>query len=166
MSLPDPGPGYYQERGTDTKNTDDWGGAEAAIRLIQAVGNRWFQSHPTPHIGILDISRSLGGSFPPHSEHQNGLDIDVRYVRNDGQDGPLDLADPNQMQNLYSRALTIELLNLFAANGELYRILLSPLSNITSADVPGATIVQTSGHDNHFHVSLVDPDGTDTNNCP
>lgn len=166
ISLPDPGTGYYQERGTDTKNTDDWGGLEAAIRLIQTVGNQWFQNHPTPRIGILDISRPTGGAFAPHAEHQNGLDIDVRYVRNDGQDGPLDLADPNQLQNLYSRSLTIELLNLFAANGSLYRILVSPHSNITSSDVPGVNIVQASGHDNHIHVSLVDPDGADSNNCP
>lgn len=89
----------------------------------------------------------------------------MRYVRSDGQEGPLDLADPNQAQNLYSKTLTIELLNLFAANGSLYRILVSPTSNITSADVPGVNIVQVSGHDNHFHVSLVDPDGPDNNNC-
>lgn len=164
MNLLDPGTGYYQEPGTDIKNTDDWGGAEAAISLIQTVATQWFQSHPTPRIGILDISREVGGPFSPHTEHKNGLDIDVRYVRNDGAELGVDLSVQNQKKK-YSKPLTIELMRKFAANGSLYRILVSPLSGITSADVPGVNIVQVSGHDNHFHVSLVDPDGPDTNNC-
>lgn len=165
VNLLDPGTGYYQEPGTDTKNTDDWGGAEAAISLIQTVATQWSQSHPTPRIGILDISSEMGGPFFPHSEHQNGLDIDVRYVRNDGAELGVNLSIQNQKKK-YSKALTIDLLRKFAANGSLYRILVSPLSGISSADVPGVNIVQTSGHDDHFHVSLVDPDGPDTNNCP
>ncbi len=165
MSLPDPGPGYYQDPVGDVKNQDDWGGAEAAILLIQTVGGQWFQNHPTPRIGILDISKApSGGPFPPHEEHQNGLDIDVRYIRTDGAEQALNLADPNQ-KPLFDKAKTIELLRLFANNGSLYRILVSPLAGITSADVPGANIVELSGHDNHFHVSLNDPDGSDGNNC-
>ncbi|HJS67716.1 MAG TPA: penicillin-insensitive murein endopeptidase [Nitrospiraceae bacterium] len=166
-SLPDSGPGFYHPYAIgELLDSDDWGGAEAAISLIQTVGAQWFQSHPIPRMGIVDISRENGGPFPPHGEHQNGLDIDIRYVRKSGIEGPLDLAVKSQKKNWYDRALTIELMRKFAANGSLSRILVSPLSEISSADVPGVNIVQVSGHDNHFHVSLVDPDGLDSNNCP
>jgi len=166
-SLPESGPGYYHFLGSDPVNYDDWGGAESTIQLIQTVGAQWFQSHPTPGIGIGDLSLENGGSFPPHTEHQNGLDIDVRYVRNDGANLGINLAVKSEAKK-YSKALTIELMKKFAANGSLNKILVSPKSGITSADVPGGNIVvdTSGGHDDHFHVSLVDPDGLDSNNCP
>lgn len=164
--LPSSGTGYYHFLGNDAPDTDNWGGAESTNQLIQTVGAQWFQSHPMPQIGIGDISRVNGGPFSPHDEHQNGLDFDVRYVRKNGIADSLNLAVKSQKKNWYDKTLTIELLRKFAANGSLYRILVSPLSEITSADVPGVSIVQVSGHDDHFHVSLVDPDGPDTNNCP
>jgi murein endopeptidase len=160
-NLPNQGTGYYHDPVNDAPDTDDFGGRESTIRLIEIVGAQWT---PNPRFGVLDISRQFGGSFQPdHTEHQNGLDIDVRYVRNDGQEGRVNVAN---QQNLYSRDLTIQLMNLFATNGTLYRILVSPQANITSADVPGANIVAMDGHDDHFHVSLVDPDGADNNTCP
>ncbi|MBH0178741.1 MAG: hypothetical protein HP491_12960 [Nitrospira sp.] len=169
------GVGYYHFWGTDPPtDKDDWGGAESTIQLIQTVGAQWFQSHPTPQIGIGDISRENGGPFwhlttnvLEHDEHQNGLDFDVRYVRNDGKDLGLDLSVPNQ-KKLYSKVLTLELLRLFAANGSLSRIIVDPNAGILSADVPGVTILvdKKGTHRDHFHVSLVDPDGPDSNNCP
>lgn len=161
------GTGYYHFLGDDLLGTDDWGGAEAAISLIQTVGTQWSQSHPTPRIGIGDLSRQPGGSFFPHDEHQNGLDFDVRYVGKNGYEGALDLSKANDFSK-YDRALTIELLNRFAANAPLYRIFVDPKAGISSADVPGVTIfIDKKGkHRHHFHVSLVDPDGPDTNNCP
>ncbi len=60
-------------------------------QLIADTGDEWYQLHASPRINVLDISRQGGGPFLPHGSHQNGLDVDIRYVRNDGQDGPLDL---------------------------------------------------------------------------
>ena len=168
------GQGYYHYWGDDNLlNPDDWGGAELMNWLIQTVGIQWYQNNPTVRFGFGDISRQNGGPFmnniiptkQDHAEHQNGLDIDIRYVRTDGLEQRLNLADPNQ-RPLFDRGKTIDLLRLFANNGALYRILVSPLTNITSADVPNANIVDSTGHDDHFHVSLMDPDGPDSNNCP
>lgn len=168
------GVGYYHFWGSDPLETDDWGGAESTNQLIQTVGAQWFQSHPTPQIGIGDISRENGGPFRnlttyalEHDEHQNGLDFDVRYVGKNGYQGPLDLSKANDFSN-YDKALTIELLNRFATNASLYRFIVDPKAGISSADVPGVTILidKKGKHRHHFHVSLVDPDGPDSNNCP
>ena len=111
--------------------------------------------------------------FPPHTCHQNGLDIDVRYVGKEitpgnNYEGPIDLMNTSDLTNLYDRSRTIELLNLFAANESLDRIIVDPNAGISSADVPNTmiNIDASGGHRHHFHVSLNDPDGSNTNNCP
>jgi murein endopeptidase len=171
-NLPDVGTGYYHFLGNDSLNTDDWGGAEAMNKLIPTVGAQWYQNHPTPRIGVGDISRQNGGQFLPHSEHQNGLDVDIRYVGKEtspgvNYEGPINLTNTNDLTNLYDRTRTVELLNLFAANASIYRIIVHPNAGISSADVPGVNIVvdTQTGHADHFHLSLIDPDGPDNNTC-
>jgi murein endopeptidase len=182
-SLPRTGTvGYYQFPGTDTPGTDNWGGAESSNRLIQTVGTQWAQNHPTPRIRILDLSRQNGGEFrnqqtqkKEHKCHQNGLDIDVRYVGNNGETA-IDLMNTKDLTNVYNRSATIDLMRLFAANGSISRIIVDPNAGISSADVPNTTIeldvcqepdiTQCRGHRDHFHVALNDPDGPDSNNCP
>lgn len=179
-SLPDSGPGYYHYLGNDQVDKDDWGGVESTKRLIETVGIQWAQNHPTPRFGYGDISRQNGGPFlnpqtgaPEHIEHQNGLDFDVRYVGKEvtpgnNYEGPINLMDAYDLTNRYDRARTIELLNLLAVNASLYRIIVDPNAGISSVDVPNTRIDidTTGGHRHHFHVSLNDPDGPDTNNCP
>jgi murein endopeptidase len=163
-TLPTVGPGYYHYLGSDPPNTDNWGGTEAIIQLIADTAATWTNSHSAPNIGVGDISLEGGGPFQGHSCHQNGTEADIRYVRNDGQDSGLDLS---VQPGLFSKALTIELMNLFAQSGLVDTIFVDPASGITSADVPGVTIsYDYSGvHINHFHVRMYDPDGDDTNFC-
>ncbi len=162
--LPASGLGYYHHLGTDPPGTDDWGGAEAMLTLIANVGASWNALHQAPNVGVGDISRNGGGSFPPHNCHQNGRDADIRYLRADAQDLPLDLTtDPSA----YSRELTLELLNMIAATGVVSEIIVDPAASISPSDVGGTTIViDNSGeHRNHFHVEIDDPDGDDANQC-
>jgi hypothetical protein len=171
------GQGFYHYWGDDTAPNyiDDYGGAESSVGLVKKVGTLWYQNHANQPFGVGDISRQNGGQFlnaitglPDHAEHWNGLDVDVRYVGKDNYVGPLDLANTNQLTNVYDRTKTIELMNLFATNASLYRIIVDPNAGISSADVPGATIVIDDvqrKHHHHFHVSLNDPDGPNSNNC-
>lgn len=76
------------------------------ISLIATVGAQWYQNHPTPRIGVGDISLQNGGQFLPHSEHQNGLDVDIRYVGKEtspgvNYEGPINLTNTNDLTNLY-----------------------------------------------------------------
>lgn len=165
-SIDDSGVGFVHYLGTDAPNTDDWGGQEGMEDVIRGVALRWFAAHTSgPRLQFGDISRQGGGYFYPHSSHQNGLDVDLRYVRNDGTEGPLNLSS---QYSSYSRTLTIELLRFFADTlGRAQKVFVDPNSGITSADVPGLeVVVDTSGeHVDHMHLRIYDPDGPDTNNC-
>jgi murein endopeptidase len=101
INLPDEGEGYYHYIGRDPVDRDDWG-TLALINMIEG-GGRWWQDlgHYSPRIGIGDMSLKEGGPFTnyydptelDHESHQNGLDVDVRYVRKDNLESPLNIKD-------------------------------------------------------------------------
>jgi hypothetical protein len=148
-SLSDNGTGYYHFLGSDAPDSDDWGCSNYANQKVAGVGLWWNQS---PRMGIGDISRQGGGSFPPHGSHQNGLDIDVRYVRNDGQEGPLDF---DQNPTAYDQAQTQSLVDRYCTLAGASVVYADARANLT------ASCVNTSDptHFNHFHVRLPDVDG-------
>lgn len=165
INLPDTGTGYLHYRGTDAKDSDDWG-TLALVNVIEQVG-REFRRKPCqtlfpdadarPRAQPGDLSLEQGGVFPPHVEHQNGLDLDVRYVRDD-REGPLNLADPVDRAR-YDRAATAELMACFLQTSRVIRILYdSVLTGIVNGPGENA-LLHVPGHQNHFHVRLADPDG-------
>ena len=77
--------GYRHFLGSDAPNTDDWG-TLALVNTIQGAGRCLNIANFTRRSGILDLSRQRGDSFPPHVSHQNGRDVDVRYMRRDRND--------------------------------------------------------------------------------
>lgn len=171
LNLPDTGFGYIHNPVNDTKDSDDWG-TLALINTLEEVG-RWFRRLPCqfvyaspdflPREQIGDMSRQNGGIFylpegGQHQEHQNGLDVDVRYMRNDGQEGPLDLSIPSQAL-LYDTSATSELMSCFLQTRQVVRLYYD--ANRTGLTPPpgDTTMRHLSGHANHFHVSIRDPDG-------
>jgi penicillin-insensitive murein endopeptidase len=160
------GTGRFHYHGDDLVGFVDTAGVnEWLIETIKDVGNRWYQIHPSgPRMATGDTSKAGGGSWSPnHQCHQNGLEVDVRYLKNSGE-GPLDLiTDPST----YSKALTIQLLQEYVGTGRVRRIYVDPAADITATDVPGVEIDNGPNrtHRNHFHVELNDPDGADSNNC-
>jgi YVTN family beta-propeller protein len=150
--LPEEGMGYRHNYGTDSINFDNWG-TLTMLKMIEAVGRAWLANHPNgPRITINDISKKQGGKFGIHDEHQNGLDVDVRYVRNDGSEGVMNF-DVNPGD--YDQALTEELVNLFIDHGA-FKILVD--EDGRSGLTPGTIIQLWQGHQHHFHVSIPDPD--------
>lgn len=101
-------------------------------------------------LGVGDISKSGGGSFQPdHNEHQNGLDLDVRYIRDDrSEEGVL------ASNTAYDPADSQDLVDLFFQYGAV-----SILVNLNSG-ITGSGVTQRSDHNDHFHVRFPDPDGT------
>ncbi|HEX8556696.1 MAG TPA: penicillin-insensitive murein endopeptidase [Pyrinomonadaceae bacterium] len=120
---------------------DQWG-TEATIHKIEEIGRRWAALHPSVPFAVGDISRRGGGVLPPHKSHQRGVDVDIRPLRRDGQNQPVDYMRPE-----YSRELTRELVRvirevepgavIFFNDGELIRERLTQ---------------HLSGHHNHLHV--------------
>ena len=141
---PNSGTGYYHFLGTDTADTDDWGCPDHIHDMIIAVGNSWNQS---PRMGVVDISKEGGGYWSPHSAHQNGRDVDIRYVRSDGVEGSYNFDLDTSPYPGYDQEATQELVNLFIAEGATV-IYVDSRSGIP--EVGG--VAYYVGHQHHFHV--------------
>src|SRR5438093_7171439 len=105
VQLPDKGTGFV------TNNRCDNGacqfGQKSTIETALAVGTAWNGLHADRPFSIGQISRKGGGLFPPHKSHRVGLDIDVRPMRQDGENEPVTISDPE-----FDLALTTELIKL------------------------------------------------------
>lgn len=146
------GTGYQYYRGGDLEDTDNWGILEI-INLVERVARAWRRLYPDyPIITSMDMSKQNGGDWrPDHTQHQNGLDVDMRYIRKDGSSGGVNF-DVNPGD--YSRDRTQALFDLFQNESGVYRILVDSRVNLT-----GSKIQIISGHHHHFHLQLKDPDG-------
>ncbi|MDD5425002.1 MAG: penicillin-insensitive murein endopeptidase [candidate division Zixibacteria bacterium] len=125
INLVNNGEGYYHFLGADVMDTDDWGVLHM-INMIESAGREWSDNGLFPPlIGVGDISRGdltmqeFGGDWnPDHTSHQNGLDVDVRYLRKDDLNNSLDLSRPEQFE-IYDYSATITMLNRFIFNGNI-----------------------------------------------
>jgi hypothetical protein len=155
--------GYYDKNEGDLCWSDQGNyGTLELMNFLERVGRKWNQLHPYPpgpRMGLGDASLQYGGDYTDchgnhHMQHQNGLEVDVRYIRNNQTEGPVDFNDPST-NIYYSRTMTQELVNLFIG--------LAPLGGVTilSADQQLQGIEYRADHTNHMHVWIVaDPDGT------
>lgn len=130
------GEGFY--RYVVYESDSSWG-TEQTVATIKRVAAQWAQRGHDVRIGVNDISLPHGGEFWPHSSHRTGRDVDLRTVRNDGQE-----AGGTWMDASYSRALTQELVDLLWATGEVETILFN------DPEIKGVT--PWPGHDDHLHV--------------
>lgn len=168
LHLPDNGTGYYHHPGSDTlpggapAHTDDWG-VLALLNTVEAAARCWDQA-ARRRTGILDLSLQAGDSFPQHAEHRNGLDVDVRYVRRGGQAQDtfgLDLeANPNDLDTNATRTLW----NCFVESPRVEFIIIDgPYFQFFILPHPKLRFDRDTVdrvHRNHFHVRILDPDGT------
>ena len=174
MNLKDDNTGYTHSiyRGCDGVDIDDWG-TRKLLGLIEGSGrtwDSWLSPATRPRMQTGDMSLRTGGLFAtcgdPHSWHRNGLDVDVRYVRKNGAEGALDICDPNQ-NAAYDTSATLK---LFAAivveNGDStdgkawVDMILADTTCLGFVNDPkDPYIVHDSGHRDHFHVRIRDPDG-------
>lgn len=152
VNLVDEGDGYVHLRGTDPVDTDDWA-TLALVNCLEAVGRE--AKTLDVRLTVNDLSRRPGGRFQPHRSHQNGLDVDVRYVRRDGRVAPLDI---RQSPGAYDAVLTQALMQSFIRQCDVSVIFADlPSLNFTNDEVDRPVLVQAPGHTNHFHVRLRGP---------
>ncbi len=166
INLPDTGFGYLHYLSTDPKDYDDWG-TLSLVNVIEQVG-RWFRRLPCqthcslaeflPRAQPGDMSLQPGGFWSDHDFHRNGTDVDVRYMRNDGTEAPLDLNDPSQRQ-YFDTTATLELLSCFLQTEKVVTIYYdSVLTGIINAQGDSTLVHDPTGkHRNHFHVAIVYP---------
>jgi len=140
--LPENGTGFV------TNNRCDNGacqfGQQSTIDAALAVAAAWNGQHSDRPLSIGQISKKGGGPFPPHKSHRVGLDVDVRPMRQDGENEPVTISDPE-----FDLALTTELIKLWWQKAPVQVVFFNEPSVIT------AGLSQfVNGHHNHFHVRL------------
>lgn len=156
INICDNNTGYYHFLGTDPVDTDDWSTLKL-VQVIEAGGRRWQQNYNF-NFGFGDMSLQNGGAFPDHVSHQNGLDVDMRYIRTDGQQLALDIAENPQ---LYDAQATVDLMNFLIQEGDYIVTHIFVDTNYARiGNKSGNVLHHLTGHTNHFHVRIQDPDGT------
>ncbi len=157
--------GYSYNRGTDIIDTDNWGILEL-INLIEVVGRKWALLYPiNPLLTTMDMSLGEGGDWTPdHTQHQKGLEVDLRYIRNDNSSGICDLylepGDPDGLANPadYSSSRTQDLVDIIASMPQVYTIIVHQNTNLRP-DSKVTVDANINKHTDHMHVWLNDPDG-------
>jgi hypothetical protein len=110
--------------------------------LLIKVAGLWHAQQPDHPISIGQISHRGGGPFPPHHQHQHGVEADMRPLSKSGADLHLTFESAE-----YSRALTREFVQLLRANARMHRVFFNDPELIAESLTSHA-----SGHDNHLHL--------------
>ncbi|HEX3559285.1 MAG TPA: penicillin-insensitive murein endopeptidase [Pyrinomonadaceae bacterium] len=134
------GPGYT----VFNHDTSHAYGRPATIEFVQSVAAAWAMRHPDLKLVVADISRQGGGPFPPHLDHQDGREVDIWPVTNNGVAEPTNIFAPN-----YSRDLTTELINLIKQTNPNAAVYFDDPS-LVAAGLARSTL----DHNNYMHVLL------------
>lgn len=94
-----------------------------------------------------------GGKFGKRSSHQNGLDVDIRYLRADGEEQGFSF---NSGSSGYDKAATQALVDLIVAQG------LDIVIGHDDADLDFGTVTfrHRDDHHDHLHFRFKHPDDT------
>lgn len=134
--------GYYTYGRMDKK--PDRGGYQyphpIMMQAILRVALEW-QAIDKRRIGIGNISRADAFDDDDHDSHLDGLQVDVRPVREDGLEKPVAWTEPQ-----YDKEATAKLIELFRTFAPVKFVLFNDTS------IPFVKIAKR--HDDHFHVAL------------
>ena len=124
-------------------------GTDATIRTVLEVAREHREANPdAPRLAIGDLSRPHGGGFGKrfgglgHASHQNGLDVDVYYARDDRQERQA------FRPSMVDRRLAQDLVDRFVAAGAQY-VFVGPRLGLTG---PRGVVSPLRHHDDHLHV--------------
>ena len=156
--MPSSGPGFTN---IDSDGYN-WGTARTAA-VIKEAGRLYQANHRdakpnTSLIQINDVSRKDGSvkvvrGKAEHSTHRNGVDIDIRLPRKNG-----DLGGTKTSWASYDRDAAYAIVDAFASQGHVERILLADREIKARAVREGKSwahkYVVDAAHYNHFHVDV------------
>ena len=130
--------GYY------VYGTPPNGAGQYAHPLLMSVllfVERAWQASDHRKFGIGNISLAGGGKFKPHSSHKDGLQVDVRPLRIDGNRVPV-----KYFSTGYDREATRRLIALFSGHPLVTAVFFNDRT------IPG--VRGLASHDDHFHVEI------------
>lgn len=130
--------GYYVY-GTPANGGGQFG-HPAIHSLLYWVEHQW-QPTDSRKFGIGNISKAEGVEYPKHKSHKDGLQVDVRAMRIDGQQTGVWWNHEG-----YDRVGTAKLIALFRSHPYVKKILFN------DPEIHG--VMPWDKHDDHFHVAL------------
>lgn len=133
-----------EEAGYYVYGTPDHGRGQFAhpgmLSLLFWVEHQW-QPTDKRKFGVGNISQANGVKYRGHDSHVDGLQVDVRPMRLDGQQ-----AGVSWQHSEYDRAGTVRLIALFRSHPSVHQILFN------DPEIHG--VQPWIRHDDHFHVAL------------
>ena len=165
----------------DEPDSNDWG-TLALINTIEATGRAWSEVDPTDstcyynwylfdslpaaaRFGIGDMSKFGGGPWQHsyngelrHAQHQNGLEVDIRYLRLDARSDPFSLRDDSIVvasggRSNYDFYATLDLINCIIKAGSVDSI----YADSSLLRFWGGPLSNHPDHYTHFHVLIRHP---------
>ncbi|UGQ45591.1 penicillin-insensitive murein endopeptidase [Massilia endophytica] len=112
----------------------------ALLSMVNFVEREW-QATEARKFGVGNISLENGGKYKKHDSHKNGLQIDIRALRKDGQHLAV-----SRFDHQYDQDSTAKLISIFLAYPSVRLILFN--------DIAIHGVRPWPGHDDHFHVGL------------
>jgi murein endopeptidase len=131
--------GYYVY-GTPVHGAGQYG-HPALLSVLFWVEREW-QAIDNRKFGVGNISQAGGPAYPKHHSHMNGLQVDVRALRFDGQQLRVSRFEHDQ----YDHNATAKLIAIFMSHPSVKQVLFN------DPDIHGVT--PWEGHDDHFHVDI------------
>lgn len=135
--------GYYVY-GTPAKGAFQYA-HPTMMTVLLAVERKW-AALDNRQFGIGNISLASGPDNDDHDSHEDGLQVDIRPLRQDGLQRPVSW----KQASLYDRIATRKLIGLFFSHPDVTIILFNDVST-------HPRVKPWRGHDNHFHVALKAP---------
>jgi len=155
------------------------------VRTLTLAASAWRAEFPAgDRVQIGDIADSDGGSISGHASHQNGLDVDVAYLRTDriernpNTNGPNGFGESFVKDGVVTSNFDLQrnwaILRNLVARGNVGRIfvdpaikgafcrkaaVLDPKLSLTSRNEVLRRLRPYANHDDHFHLRIKCPTG-------
>jgi conjugal transfer mating pair stabilization protein TraG len=125
-------------------------GTRNTIERIQTLAREWHAQHPDRSLQVGDISLPGGVNTPDHGTHENGRNVDVRPLRNDGNSG--DAARLTYNSPAYDRELTKEFIKLTVAQNPGTTFYFNDPKIYNDPEFTGIVTSSDRSYDNHLHI--------------
>lgn len=175
QALPEDGPYHHHVY----RFREHFYGTDGLVELLLQTAKRLhlhYKKHGIEPLQIGDLSERDGGNIPGHGSHENGLDVDIIYPRNNHQSEPLTATHMTELfvQNgrptaNFDGERTLDLIKILATSNRINhiyvdRILKRELCRIsrTRGELEADTevlrlLVPYPRHRDHLHVRLTCP---------
>lgn len=156
-------------------------GTQEIVDLIESLATKMQELFPSKdRLQIGDIAAEHGGKLKEHESHQNGLDVDIAFIRkNQTEQDPAVkvhwteyLVYKNKITKNFDVERNWAFAKLLVGSGKVQRILVNPavksafcqqaraLGELESAKETLWRVRPEEGHMEHFHIRLFCPTGS------